>query len=322
MGNAATKNLALIAIGGNSLIKDDLHKDVASQYEAICETATHIADIIEKGYDVVITHGNGPQVGFILRRSEIAQAVEGLHPIPLVSCGADIQGALGYQIQQAMDNEFRKRGMDRIAVSLVTQVVVGRNDPAFGKPAKPIGSFYADDVIRTVRAEHPDWVMVNDSGRGWRRVVASPEPEEILETKVVQDLLEKKYCVVAAGGGGIPVLRGEDGFLEGVDAVVDKDFASSLLASSIGADVLIISTGVPKVCLDYGKPSQKSLDRVTAAELKRYAAEGHFAPGSMLPKIEAVLRFVERGGREAVITNPESLGDAIQGKNGTHIVTG
>ncbi|MDR1979709.1 MAG: carbamate kinase [Synergistaceae bacterium] len=316
------KNLALIAIGGNSLIKDELHKDVASQYEAICETAVHIADIIENGYNVVITHGNGPQVGFLLRRSEIAQAVEGLHPIPLVSCGADSQGALGYQIQQAMDNEFRKRRMDKIAVSLVTQVVVDRNDPAFEKPAKPIGSFYGDDVVQTMRTAHPDWVMVNDSGRGWRRVVASPEPQEILETRVVQHLMEKEYCVVAAGGGGIPVFRDEKGFIKGVDAVVDKDFASGLLASSIGADTLIISTGVPKVYVDYGKPSQKPLDQVTAAELKRYAAEGQFAPGSMLPKIEAVIRFMERGGRKALITNPESLRDAVLGKNGTHVVSG
>ncbi|GHV41612.1 hypothetical protein FACS1894187_23460 [Synergistales bacterium] len=201
------KKLALIAIGGNSVIKDEARQDVGAQYEAICETALHIADLIENGYRVIITHGNGPQVGFLLRRSEIAQAVEGLHPIPLVSCGADSQGALGYQIQQAMDNEFRKRGIDKVAVSLITQVVVDRNDPAFEKPTKPIGSFYSDKIIDTVKAEHPDWVMVSDAGRGWRRVVASPEPKEIVELKVVQNLVEAGYCVVAAGGGrhsGIP----------------------------------------------------------------------------------------------------------------------
>jgi carbamate kinase len=314
------KKLVLIAIGGNSVIKDISRQDVEAQYEAICETAIHIADLIESGCNVVITHGNGPQVGFLLRRSEIAQAVEGLHPIPLVSCGADSQGALGYQIQQAMDNEFRKRGMDKLSVSVVTQVLVDRNDPAFGNPTKPIGSFYNDDMLQAVKAEHPEWVMVNDAGRGWRRVVASPEPLEILETKAIQSLVESGYCVVAAGGGGIPVFRGENGFLKGVDAVVDKDFASGLLASNLKADTLVISTGVPKVYIDYGKPAQKSLDRVTVAELKRWAAEGHFAAGSMLPKVKAVIRFMERGGREAVITNPESLSEAVSGNGGTHVV--
>jgi carbamate kinase len=314
------KKLVLIAIGGNSVIKDTARQDVEAQYEAICETATHIADLVESGCKVVITHGNGPQVGFLLRRSEIAQAIEGLHPIPLVSCGADSQGALGYQIQQAMDNEFQKRGMDRLSVSVITQVLVDREDPAFQNPTKPIGSFYGDDMMQTVRTEHPEWVMVNDAGRGWRRVVASPEPKGILETKVVQDLIEAGYCVVAAGGGGIPVFRDEDGFLKGIDAVVDKDFASGLLASNLKADTLVISTGVPKVYVDYGKPTQKALDQVAVEELKRYAAGGHFAAGSMLPKVEAVIRFMEHGGSEAIITNPESLSDAISGNAGTRVV--
>ncbi|MDR1376873.1 MAG: carbamate kinase [Synergistaceae bacterium] len=312
--------LVLIAIGGNSVIKDTSRQDVEAQYEAICETAAHIADLAESGCKVVVTHGNGPQVGFLLRRSEIAQAVEGLHPIPLVSCGADSQGALGYQIQQAMDNEFQKRGMDKLSVSIITQVLVDRNDPAFQKPTKPIGSFYGDDMMDTVRAEHPEWVMVNDAGRGWRRVVASPEPKGILEAKVVQNLIDAGYCVVAAGGGGIPVFRDEHGLLRGIDAVVDKDFASGLLASNLKADTLVISTGVPKVYVGYGKPNQKALDRVTAGELKRYAAEGHFAAGSMLPKVEAVIRFMEQGGREAIITNPESLSVVISGNAGTRVV--
>ncbi|MDR1379737.1 MAG: carbamate kinase [Synergistaceae bacterium] len=312
--------LVLIAIGGNSIIKDTSRQDVEAQYEAICETAEHIADLIESGCKVVITHGNGPQVGFLLRRSEIAEAVEGLHPIPLVSCGADSQGALGYQIQQAMDNEFRKRGIDKQSVSVVTQVLVDQDDPAFGKPTKPIGSFYGDDMIEVVKKEHPEWCMVSDAGRGWRRVVASPEPKEIIEAKAVQNLIEAGYCVVAAGGGGIPVLRDEKGFLSGVDAVIDKDFASSLLASKLKADTLIISTGVPKVYIGYGKPSQKALDQVTVEELKRYIAEGHFAAGSMLPKVEAVIRFMENGGSEAIITSPECLNDAVSGNSGTHVI--
>jgi carbamate kinase len=313
------KKLVLIAVGGNSLIIDEAHKDVEAQYEAICKTAVHIADIIESGCNVVITHGNGPQVGFILRRSEIAQAVEGMHSVPLVSCVADTQGAIGYQIQQAMNNEFRKRAIHKTAVSVITQVIVDLDDPAFKKPTKPIGSFFGDDVVHTLRSKNPDWIMVADSDRGWRRVVASPEPKEIVETNVIQDLIEKDYCVVAAGGGGIPVFRGKDGDLKGVDAVIDKDFASSLLASSIGVDTLVISTGVPKVCVNYKKPDEKELDRVTIDELASYAAEGHFHPGSMLPKIEAVLRFIKNGGKSAIITTPELLGQAIKGENGTHI---
>jgi carbamate kinase len=205
-------------------------------------------------------------------------------------------------------------------VSVITQVLVNRDDPAFGKPTKPIGSFYSEEMMQTAKAEHPEWVMVSDAGRGWRRVVASPEPTEILEAKAVQNLIESGYCVVAAGGGGIPVFRDEKGFLKGVDAVVDKDFASGLLASILKADTLVISTGVPKVYIGYGKPGQKALDRVTAEELKRYATEGHFAAGSMLPKIEAVIRFMDRGGREAIITNPESLSDSVFGDGGTHVV--
>ncbi len=314
------KKLAVVAIGGNSLIKDESRKTVEDQYEAICETASHITDMIESGYEVVITHGNGPQVGFILRRSEIANAAEGMHMVPLVNCGADTQGAIGYQIQQAMDNEFKKRGIAKMAVTVVTQVVVDRDDPAFQKPTKPIGSFYAEDRVEAVRKEHPDWVMVSDAGRGYRRVVASPKPKEILEAPVIETLIREGYCLIAVGGGGIPVVRREDGILEGKDSVIDKDFATSLLASRIKADVLIISTGVPLVYVNFGKSDQKALERVTVAELKKYAAEGHFAPGSMLPKVEAVVQFMERGGRAAIITNPESLGQAVAGRTGTHIV--
>lgn len=315
------KKLAVVAIGGNSLIKDEAHKTVEDQYEAICETASHITDMIESGYEVVITHGNGPQVGFILRRSEIANAVEGMHTVPLVNCGADSQGAIGYQIQQAMDNEFKKRGLSKMAVTVVTQVLVDKDDPAFQKPSKPIGSFYSEDRIEAVRKEHPDWVMVSDAGRGYRRVVASPKPKEIVEASAIESLIREGYCLVAVGGGGIPVIRRDDGMLEGKDSVIDKDFATSLLASRIGADVLIISTGVPMVYVNFGKPDQKALDKVTVDELKKYVSEGHFAPGSMLPKIEAVVQFMERGGKSAIITNPESLGEAIVGKTGTHVVS-
>lgn len=314
------KTLAVIAIGGNSLIRDSAHQTVEDQNDAVQETARHIAGMIEQGFDVIITHGNGPQVGFILRRSEIAAQVAGMHHVPLVNCGADTQGSIGYQIQQAMDNEFRKRGLAKSAVTIVTQVVVDPLDPAFQKPSKPIGSFYTQEQAEALRRDNPGWVMVSDAGRGYRRVVPSPRPREIVEKEVISKLAREGYCVVGVGGGGIPVLRDEQGLLSGVDAVIDKDFASGLLASEIRAEILIISTGVPKVYLNYGQPGEKALDQVTLAELKQYMAENHFAPGSMLPKIQAVISFLEKGGQKAIITNPESLQDAVAEKTGTHII--
>jgi carbamate kinase len=321
--------IAVIAVGGNSLIVDESKHTVEDQYEAVVLTAGHIADVVEKGYDVVVTHGNGPQVGFILRRSEIANQVAGMHRVPLVSCGADTQGALGYQIQQALDNQFRARGMAKTAVTLVTQVVVDEDDPAFQNPGKPIGSFYKAEQLEALKKENPAWVLMSDAGRGYRRVVASPKPREIVELEMIKSLVGQGCCLIAVGGGGIPVVRGKDGALEGRDAVIDKDFASSLLASQIDADLLVISTGVPKVYVNYGKPNQKALEKVSLSELKKYKEEGHFAPGSMLPKIEAVIQFLEKqflekGGsaksRRAVITDPESLGKAVDGVGGTHVV--
>ena len=313
------KQLAVVAIGGNSLIRDNNRQTVEDQYEAVCETARHIAGMIEQGYEVIITHGNGPQVGFILRRSDIAFEVAGMHHVPLVSCGADTQGAIGYQIQQAMDNEFKARGIQKKSIALVTQVEVSADDPAFKNPSKPIGAFYSDEQAKSFLQAHPDWVFAEDSGRGYRRVVPSPKPQKILEKDIVALLARQEYCVIAVGGGGIPVIRESDGMLHGVDAVIDKDFASSLLAAEIQADILIISTGVPKVYLNYGKPDVKPLDNVTLDELKQYVTENHFAPGSMLPKVQAVISFLEKGGKKAIITNPESLEDAIAGKTGTHV---
>lgn len=310
---------AILAIGGNSLIRDGAHQTVPDQYQAICVTARQVAGIVEQGFNVIITHGNGPQVGFILRRSELASEFGGMHPVPLVSCGADTQGAIGYQIQQAMDNEFRRRGIAKSCVTIVTQTVVAADDPDFSNPSKPIGSFYSQDQAAALQAKNPNWVIVADAGRGYRRVVPSPLPKRIVEKEVIGKLARDGYCVVAVGGGGIPVLEQPDGSLQGVDAVIDKDRASGLLASEIGADTLIISTGVPKVCLNYGKPEQRALDLVNVPELKRYIEERHFAPGSMLPKIQAVIEFLEKGGERAIITNPESLEDAVAGKTGTHV---
>lgn len=311
--------LAVLAIGGNSLIKDKQHETVEDQYKAVCETAKHIVGMVEQGFDVVITHGNGPQVGFILRRSEIAHKVEGIHSVPLVNCGADTQGSIGYQIQQALDNEFLRRNIKKKAATVVTQVIVDKNDPAFKNPSKPIGTFYTKEEAEKLQKEHPDWVIINDAGRGYRRVVPSPMPKEIVEQEAIELLVKSGFSVVGVGGGGIPVIRNEKGELEGIDAVIDKDNASSLLAINIKADIFIISTAVEKVYLNFNKPDQKALDKVTVAEAKKYIEEGHFAKGSMLPKIQAVIRFLEAGGKEAVITNPESLEKALKGETGTHI---
>jgi carbamate kinase len=309
--------VAVVAIGGNSLIKDKDHQTVPDQFETTRETCVHIAGMIEQGWDVVITHGNGPQVGFILLRSELASHV--LHTVPLDSCGADTQGAIGYMIQQSLYNEFKKRGMKKQAATVVTQVVVGKDDPAFQNPSKPIGPFYEEEEAKELAAER-GWVVKDDAGRGWRRVVPSPIPLEIVEKDAIKTLLDAGFVVIGVGGGGIPVVREEDGSLRGVEAVIDKDYASGLLASSIRADLFLISTAVDKVALNYGKPGQKWLDKMTLAEAKQYLAEGHFAPGSMGPKIRAIIKFLEEGGKEALITSPENIERALMGETGTRIV--
>ncbi len=309
---------AVIAIGGNSLIKDKEHQSVPDQHNAVVETCEHIADLITAGYEVVITHGNGPQVGFILLRSEIAS--KQLHTVPLDYCGADTQGAIGYSIQRAMMNIFKQRGIKgHDTVTVVTQVLVDRNDPAFKNPSKPIGPFYSVAEAKE-RKDKEGWDIVEDAGRGWRRVVPSPKPVKILEIDAIKDLVAKKFTVVAAGGGGIPVIEKEDGQIEGIAAVIDKDYASSLLASEIKADIFIISTAVDKVYLNFGKEDQKALDKITFKEARQYMEEGHFKKGSMLPKVEAALSFLEHGGHKAIITNPENLRNAVEGKSGTTIV--
>ncbi len=310
---------AVIAIGGNSLIKDKKHTTVQDQYKAAQETCKHIADMIARGWDVAIGHGNGPQVGFILRRSEIAAKVAGMHEVPLDVCGADSQGAIGYALQQNLYNEFKKRGMQKAAATVVTQVLVDKNDPAFQNPTKPIGTFMEkEEAMR--RAEEDGWTVVEDSGRGWRRVVASPIPKRIVELDAVKELLDAGIITITVGGGGIPVIEEEDGTLKGVAAVIDKDFASSLLAQSIGADLFLISTAVEKVYLNFNKPNQKAIDKMTVSEAKKYLEEGHFAKGSMEPKIRAIIWYLESGGKEAIITDPEHITAALEGKTGTHII--
>jgi len=314
------RKLAVVAIGGNSLIKDEKHKTVEDQYQAAKETTLHIADMIEAGWDVAIGHGNGPQVGFILRRSEIAAKVEGMHEVPLDVCGADSQGAIGYEFQQALQNTLHHRSIKKNVCTVVTQTLVDKDDKAFQNPTKPIGGFMEEAEAKR-REQDMGWSVVEDAGRGWRRVVASPLPKEIVEFDSVKTLIDAGTVVITVGGGGIPVIDTGGGEYRGTAAVIDKDFASSLLAQNIQADLFLIATAVEKVAINFGKPDEKWLDRMTLAEARQYLAEGtHFAKGSMAPKIQAIIWFLENGGKQALITNPENIGRALKGETGTWIV--
>jgi carbamate kinase len=309
---------AVVAIGGNSLIKDKQHQTVRDQYVAAGETCWHIAAMIEDGWNVVIGHGNGPQVGFILRRSELA--ARELHEVPLDVCGADSQGAIGYALAQNLENDFRRLGLEKHAVAVVTQVEVADDDPAFAHPSKPIGSFM-DEAEALRRRDGDGWSVVEDAGRGWRRVVASPAPLRIVEEDAIRSLIADGFVVIATGGGGIPVVANADGNLVGVAAVIDKDLACSLLASRVDAELLLITTAVEHVSLNFGTPRERPIDRMTLTEAKQYMAEGvHFAEGSMAPKIEAVIGFLERGGRRAIVTDPDNVERALTGETGTHVL--
>ncbi len=316
MAGKPRRKIAVVAVGGNSLIKDKNHQTIPDQYAAAVESMAHIADMIEAGWDVVVTHGNGPQVGFILRRAELA--LHELHPVPLDYCGADTQGAIGYMFQQALYNEFLRRGVAKQAATVVTQVLVDRNDPAFHNPSKPIGSFM-DEPTAVGHRKNDGWAVVEDAGRGWRRVVPSPIPVRIIERDAIEALIRAGYVVISTGGGGIPVVEDEQGRLSGVEAVIDKDFGAAILASSIKADLFLITTAVEKVALDYNKPGQRWLDRMSQAEARTYLAEGHFLKGSMAPKIQAILNYLEQGGKQALITDPENIGRALDGQSGTWV---
>lgn len=307
----------VVAIGGNSLITDPAHQSVEDQYVAAAETDHHIAALVAAGWDVVVTHGNGPQIGFILRRSDLARGE--LHEVPLDVCGADTQGSIGYLLQQNLYGDFLRLGIDKGVVTVVTQVEVSPDDPAFTRPSKPIGSFLSEAEARR-RHEEEGWDVAEDAGRGWRRVVASPEPLRIVELPAVRRLLDGGFVVIAAGGGGIPVVAGADGRLRGVPAVIDKDLVAALLAVEVGAELLLVSTSVPHVYVEYGTPAQRPVPRLRAGDVRRLLAEGrHFAAGSMEPKMRAVLRFLDGGGREAIITSPDLIEAAVAGEAGTRI---
>ncbi|MGA2820649.1 MAG: carbamate kinase [Anaerolineales bacterium] len=315
-----SKKVAVVAIGGNSLIRDPKRVSVEDQEDALRETARHVVEMVKAGWDVAIGHGNGPQVGFILRRSEIAAKAEGMHEVPLDVCGADSQGAIGYEFQQALQNELFRCGIKKNVCTVITQTLVDKDDPAFQNPSKPIGSFMEEDEARR-REREMGWSVVEDAGRGWRRVVASPLPKEIVELDSVRTLIHAGVLVITVGGGGIPVIDAGGGQYRGTAAVIDKDFGCSLLAREIKADLFLIATAVERVALHFGQPDQKWLERMTLAEAKRYLAEGiHFAKGSMAPKIQAIIWYLEAGGKQALITNPENIGRALDGKTGTWIV--
>lgn len=309
---------ALVAIGGNSLILDNNKPDVPHQWDAVRETCRHLADMVQTGWQLVITHGNGPQVGYILRRNELA--AHAVHTTPLDLIVADTQGAIGYMLQQALRNELFSRDIHRPVVTLVTQILVDAKDAAFSHPTKPVGGFMQEAEAR--RFEQQGWQVVEDAGRGWRRVVASPMPIQVIEEEPIRQMIQGGNIVIAAGGGGIPVvqnLAGELRELKGVYAVIDKDWASSLLAQQLNADLFLISTGVEKMAIHFNTPQQRNLDEVTAVQLAQYLREGHFAAGSMKPKVEAVLQFVQQTGKQAIITNPPNLARALAGQTGTWV---
>jgi carbamate kinase len=313
------RRTAVVAIGGNSLIKDTQHQSVRDQYIAAKETCHHIVGMIRDGWNVVITHGNGPQVGFILRRSELAASE--LHEVPLDVCGADTQGAIGYALQQNLYNEFRRFHMDRDAATVICQTAVSADDPAFTHPSKPIGSFMDEEMAD--RRRQQGWDLIEDSNRGWRRVVASPTPIRIVEMAAIRSLVDAGVVVITAGGGGIPVVADADGNFQGVPAVIDKDLATALLATDLGADLLDGRRDDEQVALDFGKPEQRFVDRMTASEARGYLEAGtHFAAGSMAPKVQAVLNYLDHGGQEAIVTDPANVERALKGETGTRFVPG
>ncbi|OMQ20598.1 MULTISPECIES: carbamate kinase [Serratia] len=316
-----SKPLAVVAVGGNALIQNDRQNSIPDQYQAVMETVGHVVEMIEAGWDLVLTHGNGPQVGFILRRSELA--AEEVAPVPLDYAVGDTQGAIGYMFQKALRNELQRRGIQRPVVALVTQTLVSADDAAFQHPSKPVGAFF-DRETALARQQTLGWTVMEDAGRGWRRTVPSPAPLEIIERDVISQLLAQGCIVIACGGGGIPVIRDEHQQLQGVEAVIDKDLASALLAEQLGADLLMIPTGVEQVAINFGTPQQQWLDTLSIEQAQELLQQGQFGAGSMQPKVEAILGFVTRSQQQGkngqgLITSPQAIKAALNHQTGTWI---
>lgn len=310
------KKIVIISIGGNTLIRSSEKGTIEEQFEHAKAAISHVIKIIEKGYKVVITHGNGPIVGNILIRNEAAKKI--IPPMPLYICNADSEGGIGFMIQQTLYNQLKKKGVKKDVVTVVTQVVVDKNDPAFLNPTKPIGPFYTKEEADILKKER-GWAMIEDSNRGYRRVVPSPRPLKVIEADAIKKLADSGAIVIAAGGGGVPVVELQNGDLTGVDAVIDKDLATSLLAKDISAEVFINLTQIDKVYINFGKTDQIGLNNLTVSDAKKYLSQGEFAPGSMGPKIEAAIEFLEAGGKEVIITAPELIEKAMEKMAGTRI---
>jgi carbamate kinase len=314
--NSKAGKTVVVALGGNAILQPGQVGTFEEQLFNIDRAMRRIAELVEDGWRVVLTHGNGPQVGNLLIQNAVAAKT--VAPMPMDVCGAMSQGQIGYMLEQTLHNHFRKRKLDVPVVSLLTQVAVDPKDKAFAAPSKPVGPFYSEADAKKMMLEEGH-AMREDAGRGWRRVVPSPEPQEIVPRDAIRDLLADGVCVICSGGGGVPVVRSRGGALSGIDAVIDKDLAAALLAAEVSADALLILTDVPKAYIHYNTPEQKALDRVTLSEMEAYAAAGHFKAGSMGPKVDACLRFVRRGG-EAVIASLTHVVQALDGDAGTHIV--
>lgn len=310
-------DIVVVALGGNAILRRGEKGTFEEQYRNVCETVQRIADLVQNGYKVVITHGNGPQVGATLLRHEAAKSI--VPPFPLDVCGSETQGFIGYMIQQALRNELKKRGMDKYVITVVTRVIIDADDEAFRNPTKPVGPFYTEEEADKIRSQHPDFVVKEDAGRGYRRVVASPDPKIIAERLAIRALVDNGFVVVACGGGGIPIVE-EGTQARGIEAVIDKDLAGQRLATLIDASVFVILTDIDGAYLNYGTAKQSLIKEATLQQLEQYMKEGHFKEGSMSPKISAAMRFIESGGKEAIIAELSKLAEAMQGKSGTHVV--
>ncbi|MCC6751350.1 MAG: carbamate kinase [Deltaproteobacteria bacterium] len=309
--------LALVAMGGHAFMQPGQAGTIEHHQQNADEISLVLMTLIERDYNVVITHGNGPQVGQLLLQTDLTR--DQVPAMPLDVLVADTEGWLGYVLQQALLNQLRRRNVQRYVVTVISQVLVDKRDPAFAAPTKPVGRFMSEEEARRCHEEH-GWTVIDDSGRGWRRVVPSPKPLRVVQRHMIRDAALRGHIVIACGGGGIPIVKDSHDNYQGVEAVIDKDLTSSILASNIGAELMIILTDVPQVYVAYKKPEQRALSAVTMDDVERLIGEGHFAAGSMGPKVEAIAGFLRAGGKRGLITNPGSLEDALAGRGGTHFV--